>query len=46
MTLNGVNGYLHHFEKSGNYFFYYAKDNKSVGILTNNKDIIGDFIIS
>lgn len=43
-TINGVDGYL----KEDNFFyvFNYAKNDKLVVLSTNDKDIIGDFIVA
>lgn len=43
-TINGVDGYLN---KEGLFYvFNYAKDDKLVVLSTNDKGIIGDFIIA
>ncbi|MBR4448305.1 hypothetical protein [Methanobrevibacter sp.] len=42
-TINGVDGYLDY--GGGYYSFNYPKDDKLVVITTNDKDVIGDFII-
>ena len=42
-TINGVDGFLDY--GGGYYNFNYPKDGKLVVITTNDKDVIGDFII-
>lgn len=43
-TIAGVNGILNH---DGNYYtFNYPKDGKLVVITTNDKSVIGDFIVA